>query len=96
MSAGTHDPSDPWRNYPRINELVHIASALDSTLAHYDEYVFRGAPEFDARDAAVRYLRRKLSGALDAEGAAVALADALARRAAQRPQPGDDTYARQR
>lgn len=51
---------------------------------HYDGFRTAGALEIDARHAAELYLRRKCPGMLDANGAAVALADALARRAAAR------------
>ncbi len=64
-------------------------SGVDAAILHYDGLRAHGAREHDAREAAALYLRRKCAGALDAEGAAVALADALARRAAATPQPGD-------
>ncbi len=59
---------------------AHLAHAI----AHYDSYRRAGAQEIDARHVAELYLRRKCGGALDADGAAVALADALARRGAER------------
>jgi hypothetical protein len=68
-----------------VKRAPHVRGAV----GHYDVLRAQGAREHDAREAAALYLRRKCAGSLGANGAAVALADALARRAESHPQPGD-------
>lgn len=65
-------------------EMSIYAHTLADTLTHYDHFRAAGARDIDARHAAELYLRRKCEGMLDADGAAIVLADALARRASER------------
>lgn len=67
-----------------VNRERVFAYTLGDSIAHYDHLRQAGALERDARHAAEFHLRRKCAGVLDADAAAVVLADALARRGAQR------------